>query len=104
MRNTFAGLAVGMILVLGSGCATVSGEPSRLEVLAKKTAQDLLVVGKEFARAGALEACLTITKNALDQLKEVSEYATLLPSPEAFCGTFFKAEEEKPEALPEVRL
>lgn len=108
MRKNFATVAVGTILAFTVGCATTSGgEPSRLEVAVEKTAKDLLAVGKEFAKAGAIEACLVVTRNALEALKELSTYANLLPGPEAFCSTFFEpGREPEPEipAKPGVRL
>lgn len=105
MRKNIAALAAGMILALSAGCATTSGgEPSKLEIAVEKTAQDLLSVGKEFAKAGAIEACLVVTRNALDALKELSTYANLLPSPEAFCSTFFEPERLEAPEKPEVKL
>lgn len=106
MRNLIAALLIGTCFA----CATVPGEKSSFERNAEEAAKDLLRIGKALAEDGAREACETIVRNGIEVLKEQSEYAKLLPSPEAFCGLFFKSigVEEAPEAPlspePEVRL
>jgi hypothetical protein len=111
MRNLIAALAVGTLLA-SAGCATVPGEKSSFETHAEEAAKDLLRIGRALAEQGARDACETIVRNGIAVLQEKSEYAKLLPSPEAFCGLFFKSDSDSPEApeapetfkSPEVRL
>lgn len=87
MRKILAILAIGM----SCACATVPGEKSSLERNAEEAAKDLLRIGRALAEQGAREACETVVRNGIEVLKEQSEYASLLPSAEAFCALFFKS-------------